>query len=210
VIGRVAWSLLCALSGACAAAPAEPKPSAAQPTRPTPAPLAPELDEGSWGTVISARHSLELPLPEGASWSLDDSTTPWLVARHERTRSELAARIWRAGRLVRPADCDRQARLWNPAIPEALAESVLETRSVTAPAGWTTELTVGVERVASGVELRGFALAFGVTVGRCYAFVYTTLATGAGAEASIGRRLAIVADEIVPQVRVRSIDERVR
>jgi hypothetical protein len=211
LICGLGWLLPVALLGACAtAAAAPPQPVPVAPAaEPISAP-APELDDGGWGLADSKRHSLEMPLPDRASWSLDDSTTPWFVAVHERTRSELSARIWRAGRLVRPSECERQARLWKPAIPGVGAESVLEARRLSAPPGWTTELTVGVERVGAGQELRGFALAYGATVGRCYAFVYTTFATGAGAQASIGRRLAIVADEIVPQVRMRSIDERVR
>jgi hypothetical protein len=210
--GRGAWLVLCALLGACAAAPRESKPTPVQPPElDAPEPAAPpELGDLRWGLARSARHSLELPLPERESWSLDDRSTPWLVARHERTRSELIARLWRAERLVRPEDCERQARLWNRAIPEVVADAVIEARRAPTPPGWTTELTVGAERAASGHELRGYALAFGSSVGRCYALVYTTVAAGAGAQASVGRRLAIVADEIVPRVRVRSIDERAR
>jgi hypothetical protein len=132
------------------------------------------------------------------------------VARHAATRSELVARTWRAARLVNKDDCERQARLWRPEIPDVPPDSVLETRRIDAPPGFTTELRVGAAPLALTREIRGYALAFGTMVGRCYALVYTTIDGGAGAEASVGRRLAVVADEIVPQVRFLSIEERVR
>lgn len=159
--------------------------------------------------MSSPRYSLELELPDRENWFVDDQTTPWFVARHAATRSEIVARIWRAPRLVRREECETQARLWRPAIPKTADESVMERRVITTPAGFSGELVVGVAPLSASSELQGFAVVFGSSVGRCYALVYTTTAAGRGADAALGRRLAIVADEIVPRVRLRGIDERV-
>lgn len=207
--------LLAALAAACSpAASGEHAPVAARPPQPdSPAPPSapePELEASEWGAIVSVRQSLELSLPERKSWRVNDVATPWLVAQHEPTRSELVARTWRAPRRVKRDECEKQARLWRPGIPAAPAESVMETRQIDAPEGFHSELTVGVEPTGQPGHLRGFAMAFGATVGRCYALVYTTHAFGPRAEAAIGRRLALVADHIVPRARFRSIDQRVR
>ena len=156
------------------------------------------------------RHSLEVPIPEAGGWQVDDRSTPWLVLRHPPTSSVLEPRTWRAPRLVERRECERQARLWRPDIPAAEPESVVERRPLAAPADHATEIVVGVGPAPQAGGLRGYALAFGATVHRCYALVYTTHARGTGAETAIARRLGLVADEIAPRVRLRSIDERVR
>jgi hypothetical protein len=119
------------------------------------------------------------------------------------------ARVWRAARLVRREDCEAQARLWRPAIPKTSDDAMMERRAMTAPAGFSGELVVGVAPLPASSEIQGFALMFAASVGRCFALVYTTAAAGAGADAALGRRLQIVADEIVPRARLRSIDERI-
>jgi hypothetical protein len=207
-------ALLAAALSACGPGSngAPPAPSATPAPTATAAPrgAGPELRATGWATVTSARYSIELSVPERDGWHLDDSSSPWFTARHPATRSELALRTWRAPRTVKREECEAQARLWRPSIPNAPEESVIERRMVAAPEGWSTELVVGVAPAPVAGELQGFALAFGTAVGRCYALLYTTLDAGRGAEITIARRLGVVADEVVPSVRVRSIDERVR
>jgi hypothetical protein len=198
------------LVGACG--PAGPATSEAAAPAPSPAPPAaprPELPDSGWGLLSSARFSLELPLPDRAAWQLDDRSTPWLRAAHAATRSELLARTWRAARTVRRSECESQARLWRPATPELDPDSLLERRELDAPPGWSTELAAAVRPLADQ-QLEGVALAFGASAGRCLAILYTTRDSGPGAEAAIGRRLALVTAEVIPRVRLRSIDERVR
>jgi hypothetical protein len=210
---RLAVALLALSLSACGPGPsgATPAPSAAPSPaeRPPPRGAGPELSSTGWGLVSSARYSIELSVPERDLWHIDDSSSPWFLARHVATRSELALRTWRAARTVKRAECEQQARLWRPNIPQTPEESVVERRMVAAPEGWSTELVVGVAPAPTAGELQGFALAFGVAVGRCYALLYTTTDRGRGAEITIARRLGVVADEVVPSVRVRSIDERV-
>lgn len=210
---RLAIAVAAALAGCGSGsqAPLPPPTSAPAPSAaPPPAGSGAELPSTGWGSARSARQSVELSLPDRDGWHVDDAATAWFSARHPVTRSELLLRTWRAARTVKRDECEAQARLWRPSIPPAPEESVIERRMVAAPEGWSTELVVGVGPAPTPGELQGFALAFGVTVGRCYALLYTTLDSGRGAEVTIARRLGVIADEVVPSVRFLSIDDRVR
>lgn len=161
-----------------------------------------------WSDVASRRFFVAIPLPERRSWRVDDSTTPWLVARQPASSSELLARTWTAQRLVRPAECERQARLWRPDLPAPSDDTTVDARTIAVPADYQTQLVVAVQPHAGGID--GFALAFGATVGRCYALVYSTSAKGPGAETAVGRRLAIIVDGVISRVHGLRIEDRLR
>ena len=144
-------------------------------------------------------------LPDKASWRISDGPT-WLEAEHSPSSSKLALRTWRAERLVRRTDCAAQARLARPTLPIVRDEAVLEQRAFAAPQGFDSELVVGVEPSAAGVA--GYAFVFGATVGYCYAAVFTTTASGSGAEQEVAARLGIAVDRIFSSVHTRSVDDR--
>ena len=144
-------------------------------------------------------------LPEKSAWSVTDGPT-WLEAEQRPSASKLALRTWRAERLVRRSDCAAQARLARPTIPIPREESIVEQRPFASPAGFDSELVVGVEPSAEGVA--GYAIVFGASVGYCYAAVFTTTASGSGADQEVAARLGIAVDRILSGVRARSIDER--
>ena len=148
---------------------------------------------------------IEFELPEKESWLVTDGPT-WLVAEHAATSSRLALRTWRANRLVRRADCEAQARLARPAIPVVHDEAVVDRRAFAAPAGFDTELVVGVEPNGKGIS--GYAIAIGSRVGQCYAAVFTTAVDGGGADEEVAARLGSMVDRVLSGVRVRSVDER--
>ncbi len=200
----------CSASSRAPARAAAPGPTAAATaTEPSPPASRPALQAQSWGAVTSLRFSLVVKLPEHRAWQVDDHTSHWLLLRHPASDSELRVRTWRAARLVRPDDCERQARLWRPEIPTPTADTALDQRQLASPAGYTTRVVAGVQPSRQSGTLEGFVLAFGADVGRCFAFVYTTRASGPGAEASIGDRLALIDNGVLPAVRMRSIDDRV-
>ena len=148
---------------------------------------------------------VELRLPVKENWHIVDGPT-WLVAEHAPSSSQLALRTWRAGRLVRAAECEAAARLSRPAIPFIRDEAVVDRRAFAAPVGFETELVVGVE--PGGRGLTGYALVIGSSVGRCYMAVFTTALTGGSAEQELATRLEFTVDRILSSVRVRSVDER--
>ena len=201
------WAVLtaaaCLAAGGCAAAP---KPATA-PAKPSVAASSARFPDAA-ATRVRSRDldfPIELHLPDKPAWRITDGPT-WLVAQHAQTSSELALRTWRAERLVRRTDCEAQARLARPAIPVVRDEAVVERRALATPADFDTELVVGVEPSAQGIS--GYAIAFGASVGRCYAAVFTTHVTGAGAEQEVATRLGSAVDRIFSTVRLRSVDER--
>ncbi|HEY4102693.1 MAG TPA: hypothetical protein VGM44_02345, partial [Polyangiaceae bacterium] len=129
---------------------------------------------------------IEFVLPEKSTWQITPGQT-WLEAVQSSSASSFAIRTWRAGRLVKRSECEQQARLARPAIPRVDPDSIVEQRPFNAPVGFDSELVVGVEPTARGVE--GYALVFGANVGFCYAAVFTTVASGGGAEQTVAARL---------------------
>lgn len=164
--------------------------------------------ERDWGEVSSARFMLAVSLPERRAWSVDDASQPWLTMRHDASASQLLARTWLAPRLVRPAECEQQARLWRRDLPVPASDELVDRALLAAPNGFQTEVRVGVSR--RGAELEGYVLAFGASVSRCYALVFMTSASGPGAEGVLGRRLATVNDGVLPRVRSLGVEDRVR
>jgi len=148
---------------------------------------------------------IELVLPGGGGWQIAEGPT-WLVADHRSSSSQLALRTWRAERLVRRAECEAQARLARPTIPTVHEDTVVDRHALPAPEDFDTELVVGIEPSAHGIE--GYALVMGATVGRCYAAIFTTNVSGKDAEREVALRLGLVVDRILSHIRVRSVDER--
>lgn len=214
---RVALAALSLVSAAGCASSSHAAAGAEGPSQPTAhtksagagSPSPPALPARDWGEVQSLRYSLLIRVPDWHAWQVDDQTSRWFLLRHVPTHSELRVRTWRAGRMVHPVDCERQARLWRPEIPLPKADAAIDRRRLSAPSGYTTLVVAGVEPVGRAGTLEGYVLAFGSTVGRCFAFVYTTRARAAGAEAAIGDRLALMTDGVLASVRIRSIADRV-
>ena len=188
-----------------ACAPSQQTPAAA------PAPAASSSPagflEGKPGRVRS--HGLDFPLefslPGKVSWQISEGPS-WLVAEQRSSSSQLAVRTWRADRLVRRAECEAQARLARPTIPNVRDEAVIDRKPLSAPSDFDNELLVGVEPSALG--LNGYVLVFGASSGRCYAAVFTTIVSGKDAEPELAARLGLVVDRILSKVRVLSVDER--
>jgi hypothetical protein len=95
-----------------------------------------------------------------------------------------------------------------PSLPDPAEESAVVHRSLRAPTGYHGALVAGVRLPAGDGTLEGFALAFGATVGRCYAAVFETRASGAGAEQRIGRRLGVVVSGVLERIEARVVDDR--
>jgi hypothetical protein len=151
------------------------------------------LDGGKWGEFRSARFELRLPLPDGRAWRIDDRSTPWLSATHAATASALLVRRWHEDELMNREKCELRARNFRP-LPAREGSDLMETRPVDVPAGFDTRVEVRFVPAAAGQTLKGFAIAFGGWAHNCFAFVFTTSASGPGAEEVIGDRLALVVE----------------
>ncbi|HMJ15627.1 MAG TPA: hypothetical protein VK524_29625 [Polyangiaceae bacterium] len=167
-----------------------------------------QLRGASWRSVTLPRFALVVPLPEFAEWSIDDTSERWFVARHEGSRSELRVRGWSAARLGSDEQCESQARAWLPSIPEPAPDDAVEIRRLRSPSGYHGRVIAGVRLAQDGAELEGYALAFGAAVGRCYAAVFRTRATGARAEWLVGASLAVVAGGLLERVEATRVEDR--
>ncbi len=190
---------------ACGADPPAPK---APPSEPPP-PAAPR-DEGTgdWGVLELGSLPGAVELFDAARWRKAEGGS-FTVLEHAASRSVLTLRVWRAARLVRPVECEAEARLARPTLPRVDAESIIDERALEAPAEFTGSLVVGVVPTPNA-STRGFALAVGAAVGRCFVLAFETAADGTDAARTVGDRLRAAVERIAPSVELRRIDERVR
>jgi hypothetical protein len=198
------WPLAAALSlAACEAQPpVAPSPPPAPAPAPPPAPA--PLSDLAWGTFPSHRFQLQLPLPDGRAWRIDDHSGPWLSATHPASQSALVVRSWTEDGHVTRERCEERARLWRTFPNPARAEEV-KARSMDAPAGFDTFVSIGVLPGKSPDDpIAGFALAFGGHAHRCFAWAFTTVARGPGAAAVVGERLATMVERSLGKVVVES------
>ncbi|MEO7327440.1 MAG: hypothetical protein ABI193_02600 [Minicystis sp.] len=187
--------------------PPRPLPSATAPV----AAALPAFNAGKWGDFVSPRFGLQLILPDGRAWSIDDHGSAWLVARHAPTGSELALRTWREDGSAHRVRCEEEARLWRK-LPEKEGADLVEQRAVNVPPDFDTRVEVGVVTPLPGARgakatstgIRGFVLAFGGKAHRCFAYVFSTRAEGPGAEQAVGERLATMVQGSLEKIRLRN------
>jgi len=165
--------------------------------------------DSGWRVAQAFGQSIELPVPDAASWAVQEGGRWWHI-RHAASSSQLLIRTWRAPRSSSPQACEHQARLWRPELPEVPIERAILRDRLNAPKGFHTELSVGVTSQRGRSVVEGVALAFGSRPGRCLAMVYTTRAEGPAAEAMVAERLAAIADNSFANARELSIDDRAR
>jgi hypothetical protein len=143
-------------------------------------------------------------LPEPSTWRASREGS-FVVLEQRATDSRILLRVWKAARLVRPAECEREARLLRPALPRVDPVTLLDQRSITAPRGYDVRLAVTVEDDQHG-GVRGLALAVGAAVGRCYLAAYETRAEGASAPARVADRLATMVPGFIETVEVEGAE----
>ena len=199
----------CGVSNGEAEAPAAagpPAASAASSASVEEAPAKGDLVNAGWSLVEVPHLSLAVPLPDRSRWSvtLDGD---WFRAVHEGSDSTLQARLWRAARMVRRAECAEQLRLWVPDAPDPASETVVERRRVTVSELLETEIVVGVNPDNDGLE--GWALAIGAAPRRCFAALFLTRASGALMAEDVAQRLGLVVAQVIPRIEVRRIEQRI-
>jgi hypothetical protein len=211
-LGFAALIALAELSPAChPVAPATPPTvqRSEPPTRSEPPvdPAVVALRDSGWGKLELARIALELSVPEAQSWR-EVAGKHWVELEHAPSHSRLELTVKRAARLVRPEECEAEARLEHPDLPRVEAESAIERRSLTLPGDLRGELSVSLEDV--GDTLVGHATLFGASVGRCVAMHFVTRVRGAGRDHEVARRLRLVVDGVLPTLSVRTADARIQ
>ena len=112
-------------------------------------------------------------------------------------------RSWTEDGRVTRQRCEERARLWR-VFPDPATAGEVNARSLEAPAGYDTFVSVGVVTGKPDDPVSGFALAFGGHGHRCFAWAYTTTARGPGAALLLGERLATMVERSLGQVEIES------
>lgn len=205
---RTLAALILLGASACGATSSPPPPAPAA----APAPVTPTSNDAlarePIGIFRSKRFDLALPLPAGKGFAIDDRSTPWLVARHEASRSTLLVRRWRELEVMTREGCEQAARNGR-ALPTLDAAEILEVRSLHVPPDHDTEATVALFRPAprppaTTAPLYGMVLAFGAWSRQCFAYAFVTEHDGIGAEAIVAERLVRMVDQSLAEIRARS------
>lgn len=165
--------------------------------QPTPPPLVPPQPSASValpdepldkGIFVSKRFGLRLPLPNGKAWKIDDRSSKWLEAKEPNESASLLVRLWRDENRMTREKCEATARSLRQ-LPLREGAELVDSRRIDLPSGFDTQLDVGLVDDRKG-GFFGFVLAFGGLGRRCFAYVYATHTSGAGADRAVGDRLA--------------------
>lgn len=210
-LARTALAFLLASSTA-ACTPVD-TPRAAEPKRVPKAAAASAADAdplvaGPLGFFRSKRFDLRVPFPDGAGFKIDDTRAPWLVARHEASRSTLVLRRWREADLVNHEACEAKARMFR-ALPKLDDAAIIETRTLAVPPDHDTNATVAIihppaRKDAAPPPFYGVILAFGGFAHDCFAYAFVTEAEGPQAETVLAARLVRMMDGSLARLLARS------
>jgi hypothetical protein len=140
------------------------------------------------GIFVSKRFGLRLPLPNGAAWKIDDRSSRWLEAKEPTESASLLVRLWRDENRMTREKCEATARSLRK-LPLRDGAELVDSRRIDVPPGFDTQLDVALVDDRKG-GFFGFVLAFGGVGRRCFAYVYATHTSGAGADREVGDRLA--------------------
>jgi hypothetical protein len=200
---------LCAGLGACqasAGSTAAPVPVPESEAAVTPEAGAPrDIVSGEFRRIDLRAVPARVSLPAPSSWRASREGS-FVVLEQRTTSSRIVLRVWKAARLVRPAECEAEARLLRPVLPRVDPVTLLDERSIAAPRGYDVRLVVAVEEDRRG-GVRGLALAIGAAVGRCYLAAYETQAEGASAFERVADRLATIVPGFVETVDIAGAEE---
>jgi hypothetical protein len=157
--------------------------------------------------VESPRFFLSVPLPELASWRVDDATGRWLVATHLPSKSILWVRAFREGAVVSHDRCEALARPWRRDLFGPDPSALVDRRELDAPEGFRGEVGYAVHR--AGDALGGVAIFSAANVRRCLVVAYATRAEGPSAPGVVARRLAFVTEKIFARLTTLTVEDRV-
>jgi len=155
-----------------------------------------------WGTYHSKRFELSLGLPGGADWKIDDHRSAWLRATHAPTQSSIGLRIWGEDRNVTRSSCYARAREWDPELPDVEATTLIDDRTRSLFGSREARVAVGVLGGDATNPTRGFVVAVSADIRRCIVVAFRTQVRGPSAEDEVADRLVIMADKVLPSVKL--------
>jgi hypothetical protein len=170
-------------------------------------PPAPDFENLAWTTVELESIPALVTLPDARGWHARRAGS-FLSLEHRASESSLLLRVWKAARLVRPTECEAEARLARPSLPAVEPASRVEERILENPTGFDVRLVVGAQP-GPGATVAGTALAVGAGIGRCYLMLYETRAAGPRAAERVADRLGVVVSGVFETIELADAERRV-
>ncbi len=160
--------------------------------------------ERRFARVKLKRFDLSISVPDPAGWKVRRERSRFALLDHAETTSALVLRVWLESEKMSRKRCEERTRLWRD-LPKR-GQSI-SSRHIDTPRGFDTKVDVGFGLSKPGEPLSGYVMAFGARARRCFAFVFTTSASGGDAEQKIGDRLALVQSRSLEGIRVQRATE---
>ncbi len=192
-LGALAGAVGAGLVAGCGAPPS----GATAPVASSAAVVARPVSRTGWedkpvGRFHSKRFAFWIPLPDGATWKINDHRSSWLTATHAPTSSSLSVRVYLEDEAVNRARCEAHVRADDPALPTEPLSPASEARDRSILAGWDAHslvATVPHSKPGQPLDVEGHLVVFGAQVRRCLVVHFATRAVGAEAEEVVGARL---------------------
>jgi hypothetical protein len=187
----LASGLLAASLAGCGAAPVAPdgsrfEPGASTSTLASASASAPDAFDSGYRNIEVLGENLVVVLPDAERWRREPRAHPGWEATHAATGSRLVARAWRAEGRVNAGECERQMRLWRPALPE-LAPELRVDEHPGKIADYSVEVVASVD--AGAQRANGVVSIFGNEGRDCLCLIFSTAARGEGASDLVAARL---------------------
>ena len=153
----------------------------------------------------SKRMAVSLPLPDGRAWRIDDHSQPELVASHAPTQSAVVVAVFHADELVGRAQCEALARA-RKLVPAGDLRTLEDAATYTQET-YDTRVWVAVEPSGGpNGSLRGYVMAFGGFLRKCYAFIFSSQVDTAAEEPVLAARLAFVRARVLGGLELETFD----
>ena len=149
--------------------------------------------------------AISLPLPDGRAWRIDDHSRPELVASHGPTRSTVVVAVFHADELVGRTQCEALARA-RKLVPEGDLRTLEDAATYTQQT-FDTRVWVAIEpSAAPGGALRGYVMAFGGFLRKCYAFIFSSQVGTSDEEPVLASRLAFARARVLGGLELEAFD----
>jgi hypothetical protein len=155
--------------------------------------------DARWGKFHSKRFRLQLPLPDGKTWRIDDHSKEELVATHEATHTRLRLLATKEEELVNRAKCEERARARGWVTGEL---TTVEDAVTVGPEAYDSRMWVALAVARPGAPLAGHVYLFGAFIRSCLLVHVTTDVPGANDEDVLSARLAVARARIVTGIRL--------
>lgn len=199
--GAATGTVTGAATAGCAAEAKSPTVVVAAPARP--AAVAFPDDPRPLPHFHSKRLALDLPLPDGRAWRIDDHSQPELVATHAPTESTVTVATFRADTLVGRDQCEALARDRH-LVPRGDLHTVESSVEIT-QGDYDTRVWVALEPGSGpGSPLVGHVMAFGGFLRKCYAFDFSTRVDSPQDGDVLSARLAFARARILGGLRLET------